>query len=102
MKIGLSAIFSDGCRLESWLASRSVGSGKDDLLKARFCFLREWLRQLPHRCEEQRSLSRRWQEARNTPFGAFYAPNITRDKKHGIGGWSDADFIKAIRKGTSA
>ena len=34
-----------------------------------------------------------------TPFGTFYAPNITRDKKHGIGGWLDADFIKAIRKG---
>lgn len=34
-----------------------------------------------------------------TPFGTFYSPNITRDKKHGIGAWSDADFIKAVRKG---
>lgn len=34
-----------------------------------------------------------------TPFGTFYPPNITPDRTHGIGGWSDADFIRAMRDG---
>ncbi len=36
-----------------------------------------------------------------TPFGTFISPNITPSKKHGIGNWSDADFIRAMRKGKS-
>ncbi|MFN7095731.1 MAG: c-type cytochrome, partial [Burkholderiales bacterium] len=35
----------------------------------------------------------------NTPFGTFYAPNITPDKETGIGNWSDKDFIKAMHDG---
>jgi mono/diheme cytochrome c family protein len=34
-----------------------------------------------------------------TPFGTFYTPNISSDPKHGIGKWSDADFIGAMRTG---
>jgi mono/diheme cytochrome c family protein len=34
-----------------------------------------------------------------TPFGIFYGPNITRDTTYGIGAWSDADFIRALREG---
>ncbi|MBI3707992.1 MAG: cytochrome c, partial [Proteobacteria bacterium] len=34
-----------------------------------------------------------------TPFGTFYGPNITPDPVHGIGKWSDADFIRALREG---
>ena len=34
-----------------------------------------------------------------TPFGTFYGPNITPDPVHGIGRWSDADFIRALREG---
>lgn len=34
-----------------------------------------------------------------TPFGTFYPPNITPDKEHGIGNWSDEDFIVAMREG---
>jgi len=34
-----------------------------------------------------------------TPFGTFYPPNITPDARHGIGRWSDADFIRALREG---
>ncbi|MBL6958210.1 MAG: c-type cytochrome [Rhodospirillales bacterium] len=34
-----------------------------------------------------------------TPFGVYYSPNITPDKKTGIGGWSDADFLRAMRDG---
>jgi mono/diheme cytochrome c family protein len=35
----------------------------------------------------------------DTPFGRFYAPNITPDKAHGIGGWSEAEFHAALRDG---
>jgi mono/diheme cytochrome c family protein len=34
-----------------------------------------------------------------TPFGVFYAPNITADKQHGIGNWSLGDFKRAMREG---
>jgi mono/diheme cytochrome c family protein len=37
--------------------------------------------------------------ALKTPFGTFYGPNITPDEDHGIGAWSDADFIAALRHG---
>lgn len=39
--------------------------------------------------------------ALETPFGVFYSPNITPDVETGIGGWSDADFITALRSGES-
>ncbi|MBI1207631.1 MAG: c-type cytochrome [Azospirillum sp.] len=34
-----------------------------------------------------------------TPFGTFYTPNITPDRATGIGGWSDGDFVRALREG---
>lgn len=37
--------------------------------------------------------------ALKTPFGTFYGPNITPDPVDGIGNWSDADFIRALREG---
>ena len=37
--------------------------------------------------------------AMKTPFGTFYTPNITPDREHGIGNWSDEDFIRAFREG---
>ena len=33
-----------------------------------------------------------------TPFGTFYAPNISPDNESGIGGWSNTQFIKAFRR----
>jgi mono/diheme cytochrome c family protein len=36
-----------------------------------------------------------------TPFGTFYTPNITPDPETGIGRWSDADFMLALRRGVS-
>jgi mono/diheme cytochrome c family protein len=36
-----------------------------------------------------------------SPFGTFYAPNISPDAKDGIGGWSEADFAAAMLRGTS-
>ena len=36
-----------------------------------------------------------------SPFGTFYAPNISPDPNDGIGQWSEADFVTAMVKGTS-
>ena len=35
----------------------------------------------------------------DTPFGSFFAPNITSDKETGIGAWSFTDFVRAMRLG---
>lgn len=34
-----------------------------------------------------------------TPFGTIYSPNITPDKKTGIGSWTSKDFLKAMKHG---
>ena len=34
-----------------------------------------------------------------SPFGVFVAPNITPDKPYGIGAWSEADFVNAMKRG---
>ena len=34
-----------------------------------------------------------------TPFGTFYSPNITPDAETGIGRWTDAQFLRALREG---
>ena len=56
------------------------------------------LRRLPHRCEHggQPYAGGR---ALATPFGTFYSPNITPDPETGIGRWSDAQFLRALRDG---
>src|SRR6516164_10789818 len=36
-----------------------------------------------------------------TPFGTFYTPNITPDPATGIGHWTDAQFLRALRQGIS-
>src|SRR6201987_4141281 len=33
------------------------------------------------------------------PFGTFYSPNITPDPETGIGRWTDAQFLRALREG---
>jgi mono/diheme cytochrome c family protein len=33
------------------------------------------------------------------PFGTIYSPNITPDRQHGIGAWSDAEFVRAMKSG---
>jgi mono/diheme cytochrome c family protein len=37
--------------------------------------------------------------ALKTPFGTFYGPNITPHPQAGIGRWTEADFINAMRNG---
>ena len=39
--------------------------------------------------------------ALKSPFGTFYAPNISSDRGDGIGAWSEADFVTAMSKGTA-
>ncbi|MFA3920676.1 cytochrome C [Ruegeria hyattellae] len=39
--------------------------------------------------------------ALDTPFGTLYSPNLTTDPEHGIGGWSQAQFARAVREGVS-
>jgi mono/diheme cytochrome c family protein len=36
-----------------------------------------------------------------TPFGTIYSPNITPDKKHGIGNWNDKQFYASLHEGIS-
>ena len=35
-------------------------------------------------------------------FGTFYAPNISPDRNDGIGAWTEAQFVTALREGTLA
>jgi mono/diheme cytochrome c family protein len=39
--------------------------------------------------------------ALKSPFGTFYAPNISPDRSDGIGSWSETDFVTAMVKGTA-
>jgi mono/diheme cytochrome c family protein len=36
-----------------------------------------------------------------SPFGTFYAPNISPDPADGIGRWSEAEFVAAVTRGIS-
>jgi len=35
----------------------------------------------------------------NSPFGTFVTPNISPDRKYGIGGWSELQFVSAMKRG---
>ena len=39
--------------------------------------------------------------ALKSAFGTFYAPNVSPDRNDGIGGWTEAQFVTALRGGTS-
>lgn len=36
-----------------------------------------------------------------SPFGTFYAPNISPDESDGIGRWTEAEFVTALKAGVS-
>jgi mono/diheme cytochrome c family protein len=36
-----------------------------------------------------------------SPFGTFYAPNISPDPVDGIGKWTEAEFVRAVTQGVS-
>lgn len=50
-----------------------------------------------HTAEEGRPLA--GGRAFETPYGTFYSPNITPDEQTGIGGWTRAQFVAALRHG---
>jgi mono/diheme cytochrome c family protein len=52
-----------------------------------------------HTAEKEGSTPYAGGRALKTPFGTFFGPNITPDKKAGIGNWTEADFIRAMRQG---
>lgn len=54
-----------------------------------------------HTDEKNKGLALAGGPALKTAFGTFYASNITPDPVHGIGRWSEADFIRALRQGLS-
>jgi mono/diheme cytochrome c family protein len=39
--------------------------------------------------------------ALHSPFGTFHVPNITPHPRDGIGNWTPADFVRAMREGVS-
>jgi len=50
-------------------------------------------------CHSQPNLLYGGGAALATPFGKIYGPNITPDKATGIGTWSRAEFVRALRNG---
>jgi mono/diheme cytochrome c family protein len=53
-----------------------------------------------HTADEEDAVPLAGGRAIETPFGTFLSPNITPDKKTGIGGWSDEEFLNALWLGT--
>lgn len=54
-----------------------------------------------HTAEEEDAVPLAGGRALESPYGTFYAPNITPDVETGIGGWSDEDFVSAFWNGVS-
>src|SRR5215471_5187013 len=52
-----------------------------------------------HTAQTQDAVAFAGGRALRTPFGTFYGPNITPHREAGIGRWSEADFMKAMRHG---
>jgi len=54
-----------------------------------------------HQASEAKNAPLSGGRALDSPFGRFFAPNITPDISTGIGGWSEEEFIAAFRHGRS-
>lgn len=52
-----------------------------------------------HTDEKEKAVPYAGGRALKTPFGTFYGPNITPHPQAGIGRWSEADFVRAMREG---
>jgi mono/diheme cytochrome c family protein len=52
-----------------------------------------------HTQEQKDAVAYAGGRALKTPFGTFYGPNITPHPDAGIGRWTEADFIRAMRHG---
>ena len=56
---------------------------------------------LPCGARPARSPEARRRPCDTSPFGTFYAPNISPDPADGIGRWTEAEFVTAVTKGIS-
>jgi mono/diheme cytochrome c family protein len=52
-----------------------------------------------HTEEKKSAVSFAGGRALKTPFGTFYGPNITPHPQSGLGAWTEADFVRAMRLG---
>ena len=52
-----------------------------------------------HTEEREKAVPYAGGRALKTPFGVFYGPNITPHPQAGIGRWTEADFVRAMREG---
>jgi mono/diheme cytochrome c family protein len=52
-----------------------------------------------HTEEKKEAVAYAGGRALKTPFGTFYGPNITPHKEAGLGAWTEADFVRAMREG---
>jgi mono/diheme cytochrome c family protein len=52
-----------------------------------------------HTEEKKDAVSYAGGRALKTPFGTFYGPNLTPHREAGLGAWSEADFVRAMREG---
>jgi mono/diheme cytochrome c family protein len=52
-----------------------------------------------HTIAEKNAVAFAGGRALKTTFGTFYGPNITPDPTSGIGAWTEAEFIRAMRHG---
>ena len=52
-----------------------------------------------HTEEKEKAVPYAGGRALKTPFGTFHGPNITPHPEAGIGRWSEADFVRAMREG---
>ena len=52
-----------------------------------------------HTEENEKAVRYAGGRALKTPFGVFYGPNITPHPQAGIGRWTEADFVRAMREG---
>ena len=79
-------------------AQQGTGGGKQDLSRGEYLFRIAGCTAC-HTDRESKGPRLAGGRALNTPFGVFYSPNITPDRKTGIGSWTDAQFLRALKAG---
>jgi mono/diheme cytochrome c family protein len=91
-----------GCSLSAllvWLTLAAPAAGDDGLVERGAYLFRAALCAECHTTDEGAPLA--GGRPIESPFGTFYSSNITPDPEHGIGDWSDDDFVRALREGVS-
>lgn len=84
-----------------WLAVATAPASADDVLRQGEYLFRAAGCAGCHTDKENNGAPLAGGLALHTPFGTFYTPNITPDPDTGIGRWSEADLMRALREGIS-